>query len=56
MPLLKGAKRIQRGSRAQREPRLFFVMPLAFAARHIGYGLGSLIGLFRLLKFKVLTK
>ena len=29
--------------------RLFFVMPLAFGARHIGYGLGSLIGIAKLI-------
>ncbi len=29
---------------------LFFVVPLVFAARHIGYGIGSLFGLLKLLK------
>jgi len=28
----------------------FFVMPLAFGARHIGYGIGSLVGLFKVLQ------
>ena len=28
---------------------LFFVLPLAFACRHFGYGLGSLIGLIKLI-------
>ena len=28
--------------------RLFFVMPMVFAARHIGYGFGSLLGVIRL--------
>ena len=30
--------------------RLFFMMPLAFAARHFGYGVGSLVGLIKLLR------
>ena len=34
----------------EKDFRLFFAMPLAFAARHIGYGIGSLIGLWRLTK------
>ena len=29
---------------------LFFVMPWAFAARHFGYGIGSLLGLIKLLE------
>jgi len=33
----------------ERNLNLFFVMPFAFAARHIGYGLGSLIGIGKLL-------
>lgn len=33
----------------QKDWRLAFVMPLAFGARHIGYGVGSIIGLFKLL-------
>jgi glycosyltransferase involved in cell wall biosynthesis len=31
-----------------RDMRLFFLMPLVFGARHIGYGLGSLAGVFKL--------
>ena len=34
----------------EKDFRLFFIMPLAFAARHIGYGFGSIIGLIKLLK------
>jgi len=34
----------------EKDFRLFFAMPLAFAARHIGYGIGSLLGLVRLLR------
>jgi len=34
----------------EKDFRLFFVMPLVFGARHIGYGLGSIIGLIKLLK------
>lgn len=30
-------------------PRLLFVLPLAFATRHVAYGLGSLVGLLHLL-------
>jgi len=29
--------------------RLFFLMPLAFSVRHFGYGLGSIIGLLKLI-------
>jgi len=32
--------------------RLFFIMPLAFGVRHIGYGLGSIIGLLKLIFLK----
>ena len=32
----------------EKDLRLFFVMPLAFAARHFGYGLGSIWGLIKL--------
>lgn len=32
----------------EKDFRLFFLMPLAFAARHIGYGLGSILGLIKL--------
>ena len=34
----------------QKDLRLAFVMPLAFAARHVGYGIGSFVGLLKLLK------
>ena len=34
---------------AEKDWRLLYVMPLAFGARHIGYGVGSIIGLFKLL-------
>ena len=34
----------------EKDWRLFFIMPLVFGARHVGYGLGSLFGLFKLLK------
>jgi len=33
----------------EKDLRLFFLMPLVFAARHIGYGLGSVVGLIKLL-------
>jgi GT2 family glycosyltransferase len=33
----------------KRSFRLFFVMPIVFAARHIGYGFGSLLGTIRLI-------
>ncbi len=29
--------------------KLFFLMPVVFAARHLGYGIGSLIGIFKIL-------
>lgn len=32
----------------EKDFRLFFIMPLAFGARHIGYGLGSIFGLLKL--------
>jgi len=32
----------------ERDNKLLFAMPLAFGARHIGYGLGSLIGIAKL--------
>ena len=32
----------------EKDPRLFFVMPLIFATRHFGYGLGSIFGLIKL--------
>ena len=34
----------------EKDIRLFFIMPLAFGARHIGYGLGSVWGLVKLLR------
>lgn len=33
----------------EKDARLFFAMPLAFAARHLGYGIGSIMGLVKLL-------
>ena len=33
----------------EKDIRLFFIMPLVFAARHLGYGLGSIWGLIKLL-------
>ncbi len=33
----------------EKDIKLFFIMPLVFAARHIGYGLGSIWGLVKLL-------
>ena len=33
----------------EKDFRLFFVMPLVFAARHIGYGLGSVWGLIKII-------
>ena len=33
----------------EKNSRLFFVMPLAFTTRHIGYGLGSVWGLIKLI-------
>jgi glycosyltransferase involved in cell wall biosynthesis len=35
---------------SEKNLRLFFVMPLAFATRHFGYGLGSIWGLVKLLR------
>ncbi|MDP2967218.1 MAG: hypothetical protein Q8N87_02295, partial [bacterium] len=32
----------------EKDFRLFFIMPLAFGARHIGYGLGSIFGLIKI--------
>lgn len=32
----------------EKDIRLFFVMPLAFAARHMSYGLGSILGLIKI--------
>jgi len=32
----------------EKDIRLFFAMPLAFGARHIGYGLGSVFGIIKL--------
>ena len=34
----------------EKDLRLFFAMLLAFAARHVGYGIGSLVGLLKLLR------
>lgn len=34
---------------AQKDWRLLFAMPLAFGARHIAYGIGSIIGLFKII-------
>jgi GT2 family glycosyltransferase len=34
---------------SEKDPRLFFVMPLVFAARHFGYGLGSIWGLVKII-------
>lgn len=33
----------------ERDLRLFFLMPLAFACRHFGYGLGSIFGIIKLI-------
>lgn len=33
----------------QKDARLLFAAPLAFAARHFGYGVGSIIGIFKLI-------
>ena len=33
----------------EKDPRLFFVMPLIFATRHFGYGLGSIWGLVKII-------
>lgn len=33
----------------EKDNRLFFVMPLVFGARHIGYGLGSFLGIIKLI-------
>jgi len=33
----------------EKDIRLFFIMPLVFAARHIGYGLGSIWGIIKLM-------
>jgi len=33
----------------EKDFRLFFIMPLAFGTRHVGYGLGSIFGLFKLI-------
>lgn len=34
----------------ERDIRYFFLMPIVFAVRHFGYGIGSLIGLIKLIK------
>ncbi len=34
----------------EKDLRLFFILPFAFGARHFGYGLGSALGLFKLLR------
>jgi len=34
----------------EKDFRLFFLMPIAFFCRHFGYGLGSVFGLFKILK------
>lgn len=34
----------------ERDIRIFFVLPIIFASRHIGYGLGSIYGLIKLVK------
>ena len=33
----------------QKDIALLFAMPLAFAARHVGYGLGSLVGIWKII-------
>jgi len=33
----------------EKDSRLFFIMPIVFAARHVGYGLGSVWGVLKLL-------
>jgi len=33
----------------EKDLRLFFIMPLVFGARHIGYGMGSIWGLVKLI-------
>ena len=33
----------------ERDVRLFFIMPLVFASRHVAYGIGSIVGLTRIL-------
>ncbi|MBL7142501.1 MAG: glycosyltransferase family 2 protein [Candidatus Pacebacteria bacterium] len=33
----------------QKDIRLLFLMPIVFLTRHVGYGLGSIVGLFKLL-------
>jgi glycosyltransferase involved in cell wall biosynthesis len=35
---------------AEKNWRFLFIMPLAFGARHIAYGIGSLVGLFKILQ------
>ncbi len=39
----------------ERDFRLFFIMPLAFGARHFGYGVGSVWGLVRIILSPLLT-
>lgn len=34
----------------EKDPRLFFIMPLVFINRHIGYGLGSIYGIIKLFR------
>lgn len=36
----------------EKDARYFFIMPLIFFVRHFGYGIGSIGGLFKLLKIK----
>ncbi len=33
----------------EKDIKLFFIMPLVFGARHIGYGVGSIVGLIKIL-------
>jgi hypothetical protein len=34
----------------EKDMRFFFLMPVAFACRHFGYGLGSILGIIKLIK------
>ena len=36
----------------EKNPRLFLILPLAFGARHLGYGFGSVLGIIKIISHK----
>ena len=36
----------------EKDVKLFFVLPIIFACRHVGYGLGSIYGLIKILQYE----